>query len=483
MKKDEISRLLDRYNSARKAHKDAYFDTDEIERILISFEEADDYSMYEEILALGMKLHPGDPDLMLRKCKLYITNEEYDMALTLLQEIEDTDNEELELLHMECYVMMDQYEKAVEITEKLIAEDCDYIETVFEYITPLLNDMEMYKEARNYIDRGLSFFPDNIILLEELCFILEAENKLDEVISIYDKLIDRNPYSHEYWFSLGRIAALQGKYDRAIEAFDFAHTCDESNKEMILMKGYCLFLNENYEKAIEVYTELASDPEIAIVVKSLISECYIKMEEYEKGYWLLHQLFEENEKIDDSKIYINYIICCIFTGRIDQTFDMIQEASTLFPENDYIILMALQLHLKNEDDELIDKTIERMIKILETKQELSNFYLECVLRVGTIYFDNEQSEKALYYYKKVHAVRPDFPFLNIYLSLAYYDVGDKKKGDKFHALATPEEVFDFFEKKILDNKNDEDILDIFSHQPIPPHELSNEYLKNKGNRN
>ena len=55
MKKKDISRLLQRYLTGHQEGKDAYFDADEIDELLDSFEESDDYTYYDEVLALGLR--------------------------------------------------------------------------------------------------------------------------------------------------------------------------------------------------------------------------------------------------------------------------------------------------------------------------------------------------------------------------------------------------------------------------------------------
>ena len=205
MKKDDISRLLQRYLSAREMGKEPYFDADEVDELLGSFEESDNYDYFDEVLALGLKLHPGNTDLQIRQCKLFVYNEDYNSALALIDSIAETDNQDLDLLRLECYCMLDRYDKLIEYTEKLIEEDCDYLETVFECTAPLLSDMEMNNEARDFINRGIDLFPQNLVLKDELCYNREIEGDIDGAISICNELIDKNPYSHEYWFTLGRL--------------------------------------------------------------------------------------------------------------------------------------------------------------------------------------------------------------------------------------------------------------------------------------
>ena len=70
-------------------------------------------------------------------------------------------------------------------------------------------------------------------------------------------------------------------------------------------------MNENYEKAIEVYNDIATTDDIHIRITPLLAECYIKLENYEKAYVLLKELLRQNRQLKDSSIYINYIRCCV----------------------------------------------------------------------------------------------------------------------------------------------------------------------------
>ena len=260
MRRKKVSELLQRFLTGRKEGRTVYFDADEIDELLDSFEDSDDFTYYDEVLALGLKLHPYNTDIKIRQCRAYIYNEQYDEALSLIESIADTDNQDLDMLRLECYAMMNEYKKVVEYTETLINHQCEYIEQLFEYIAQVLGDLEMNQEAHDFVNRGLMLFPDNLILLDELCFHLELEEDIPKAIKICNLLIDKNPYSHDYWFTLGRLHSIQGEYDKAIEAFDFALTCNDSDDELKILKAYCLYMNSNYEKAIANYISMV-DPE------------------------------------------------------------------------------------------------------------------------------------------------------------------------------------------------------------------------------
>ena len=138
--------MLQHYLSAKEEGKEPYFDADQIDEMLDSFEDSNDYTYFDEVLALGLKLHPGNSALQIKKGRQFAYNEDYESALTLLENIAETDNQDLDMLKMECYCSLNQYPKVLEITEELITRDCDYLEEVFEYISPILNDLDMNKD-------------------------------------------------------------------------------------------------------------------------------------------------------------------------------------------------------------------------------------------------------------------------------------------------------------------------------------------------
>ena len=93
MKKDDISRLLQHYLSAKEEGKEPYFDADQIDEMLDSFEDSNDYTYFDEVLALGLKLHPGNSALQIKKGRQFAYNEDYESALALLENIAETDKD------------------------------------------------------------------------------------------------------------------------------------------------------------------------------------------------------------------------------------------------------------------------------------------------------------------------------------------------------------------------------------------------------
>jgi tetratricopeptide (TPR) repeat protein len=367
MKKDRITLLRERYISAKKNHREPYFDADEIDDLLDSLEELSDYSLYDEVLVLGLRLHPGDTALQIRKCRQLLLNDDVDEALALIRQIGENGNPDLDALELECYIYLSDYAKVIELTEILIARNVDYLDFIFEYITPALNDMEMFEEAVAYAEKGLRLFPDSIILKEELCFSLENTEDFDRAIAICNELIDLKPYSFEEWFSLGRLYSYKGNFESAIEAFDFAIACDDSVLDLNLLLAYCLCKNGNYTRSLDICKEALSDEAYRERAIMLMTECLIKMNDHETAYKLLKDLI--NESRDTSVyVYIQLVGCCIEMERLEEAFDALRKAHSLDPDNPEILFM-LSFWSKDENrkKEFLTELFATMEKIIDSE--------------------------------------------------------------------------------------------------------------------
>ncbi|MDH6356481.1 tetratricopeptide repeat protein [Parabacteroides sp. PF5-9] len=481
MKKEDVNKLLQRFLSAREENKEPYFDADECVELLNRFEDEDEYVYYEDVLALGLRLHPGNIDLQIKKCRQYMYHDEIEKALESLEFIAENKNEDLDLIRLECYCMAKEYGKVVEYTEWLISNQCEYLETVFEYIAPILNDLEMYKDARDYIDRGLLLFPDNLILKDELCYIMESEGDLSNAIELCNQLIDKNPYSYEYWFTLGRLYSMEGDFDKAIEAFDFALTCDDSDSELKILKAYCLYMNESYQRAIEIYNEISSDEKDNNRIQPLIAECYIKLDDFEQAYQLLKELVSGKEVIDDPTIYINFIHCCVETDREQEASEILQHAAGLFPDNVRILSLLALTYLESGKEDLAMNTTNQLFHILENMDE-NEEDSESLFRAAQYLYLKGEVDKALKYYQKVFELDPTRPFMHIHMAMAYLSKGDIKNFSNHYRQASPKEMIEYLKKSGVD-LNKIDLKTPILAKPMPLDELIKEYLNNKDNSN
>ena len=345
-----------------------------------------------------------------------------------------------------------------------------------------MNDLDFQKEARELLELGLTIFPDNQLLKNELCFLLEAEGKIQEAIDICNELIDKNPYSNDYWFTLGRLYSMIPDYDKAIEAFDFALTCDDSDPELKVLRGYCLYMNENYEKALEAYKEVI-DSESFYRVKPLMAECYVKLERFDEGYKLLKEILKQTDTEKDPSVYVNFIRCCLETEREKEATSMLNKTIKLFPDNVRILSLLALTYLENDHEEQALQITDYLFKAIDSaEEEGTKEGCDSLLRAGQYLYLKGDIEKALLYYKKILQRNPDIPHMNIHMAMAYLSLGDIKRFQEYYEQTSPVEMMNFLKKSGI-NLDKIDLNNPFISRHIPPEDLAKEFLKNKDNSN
>ncbi|MDR0844983.1 MAG: tetratricopeptide repeat protein, partial [Tannerella sp.] len=382
-----MKELLNRYLKMEDSGIITYFDADEIVDLLDHFEEEDDLLHYKKALELGRKLHPDDRDIKIRTCRLHIYDKEYKKALKLIDLIDNGIGPEVELMRMACYCAMDRFDEVLAFIKKLEQEvdECevvrdmdsfDYLEETFEYLAPILNELEKYKEAYDLIKRGLAFYPDNLILKEELCYIYEERGEVQQALEICKELIDKDPYSVDYWYMQGRLYAMAEDYEKAIKSYDFALACDNSDLEVKIQKAYCLFMNENYEKAIEIYVDLLPEgDDIYEQIQPILADCYLKSDRFEEAYDLFKDLMKKTYVSPQLPVYKDYIHCCLKTDRDVEALSALLVSSYFLP------------------DDLLSLSLRTLFHIIKDEQGEATHFVEQIL--STLYLIGLNEEDAL----------------------------------------------------------------------------------------
>lgn len=335
---DNISSLLKRFFESQKNNTTPYFDSDELVLLIDHFLDKDDAPNLKTVIELGHELYPDNIGFRISLCKTLVVMEDFESALLLADDIGIKDNEDIDLIRLECYCELDRHDDVIALIDKLTASNSPYLEEAVFHTACVMNDMEKrYQDTYNFIQHALTMFPDSLLLKSELCFNLELQGKTKEALTLCHELLDEDPYSAEIWYMQGRLYSLCADFERSVDSLDFALTCingaedSDLEYEIKLMKAYCLYKNESYEKAISIYEELVLHEDFDnSEVELFLAECFMNLEEYEKAYYILKSIIDNNEQEDEVSVYGNFIYCCIETERRKEAIDVLSEALKLF---------------------------------------------------------------------------------------------------------------------------------------------------------
>ena len=500
--------LLQRCVEALESGNEPYFDAEEFCDMLDYIEASEDFTYYDLVLALALRLHPHDDALLIFKCKQYIDNAKYDKALELLNQLKQADSQDRDALLMQCYCCMKKYDKAVEIMDLRIKQKVPYIEDLFEFVAPILNDLDMHQQAHSFINKGLKFFPDSDILNEELCFALEAEGNFKEAIAVCNRLIDKNPFAYNYWFSLGRLYSLDNNYEKAIEAFDFALACDDSDIDLKQLRAYCLVANGNYQLAVTAYLDIIEscspdDQDTLLQAKQMLGECYTRQRQYEDGYKVLKEALKNPQGLDDgAHAFTSFICCCVETEWNEEAYITLKKAIKLYPD-DLQLQIVHSLLIMARKSELMSNLVNMLLEsMVGSAPDLENYALSSCLSDadlnGIEYLRKGEAQKALLYFQKLAKKHPDMPFLHIHLATAYALLNQSNNSQTELQKVTFDELEEYIRQlRILDEdegeKEEDDGTSTSGQQLsnrdwptihfVEPSTLAKEYLINRENKN
>ncbi|MDR3269434.1 MAG: multidrug transporter [Tannerella sp.] len=433
-----IKDILQRYSIVENKGIEMYFDADEIVDLLDYFEEMNDFDHFEKVLALGQKLHPENPDIKIRICRSYIYHEEYEKALELIDRFGDQEDLEVNLLRMECLCCLDHYEEVIAFVDAQQAQQSEALEEIFEYLAPVLNEPEKHEEAYNFIRRGLALFPENLILKEEYCYYLEMQGLPQLALPICKELIDANPYAIDYWYMQGRFYLLLGDYDKAVDAFDFALACDDSDMEVKILKAYCLFMNEHYEKAIEVYLDLLSgENNMDEHIQPLLAECYMKSDHYEQAYTIFKELLENTDIAKGLALYKNYIHCCLETEREKEATDLLPEVAAHFPED--LLLLSLQavVHIAKGEQE---EAVCIIMQILDLLYHIQSKKGDLQIMIKSLRYLGQNLKQVIDEIHRVIGLGLEAPYRPVHQAIKHLLNGDMEKFCRKYGVCSSESI-------------------------------------------
>ena len=282
--------ILQRYLDMENSGIGIYFDADEIIELLEYFEDIEDFDHYKKVVKIGHKLHPHNTDIQLRICKAHFYDNNYEKSLTLIEQLGDTENHDSHLLKCECLCALDRYNDLIAYLEWLQNNSDETLQDTYEYLAHILHEQYESMNAFDLVKRGLILFPESRMLKEELVYQLEIHGEIEQAVEICKELIDCDPYNVEYWYMLGRLYTITESYDKAIEAFDFALVCDDTDMEIKILKAFCYFWKQNFELVTDIYMDFFFKE------TNLISE-HVKpfidiSDDFECAYLLLKKMIE-----------------------------------------------------------------------------------------------------------------------------------------------------------------------------------------------
>lgn len=249
----EFQQLLGRYKEMLQGDRTFYFEATELTDIAEYYAMQGDSEQAEAALDYALRLHPENLDALIFKARARLINGHPAEAHQILDGIADQGDREVMFLRAELLLASQQHSKAEALLRALIEEE-NYEANTYADIIDLLVDNGQSDMATLWIDEATKRYPNHRTLIESAAYSHTQQERFEEAIELYNRLLDIDPYSTFYWEELGKIYFRCEEYHKAIEAFEFviAINGDECYYALYAVAN-CFFNIGNYERAEEYY--------------------------------------------------------------------------------------------------------------------------------------------------------------------------------------------------------------------------------------
>jgi len=367
---------------------------------------------------------------------------------------------QVQLLQGQCYFFKNQYLKAFEIFQQLLAVN-EYKDATLFWLGETYFKGSDYNQAKNYYGQLLQVYPNSPYVPQayySLAWTFFEQGDYRNAETNFAQLPAKFPdhqLAEEAFFRVGECIYNQGDYEKAIKFFQaylskYPQSTRQAQAFFYIAEAY--YYQEDYLSAIGFYAkaaEIAYDKKLACMAKVSLGWTYLRLEKYElsQKYFEEAQAIALGNDIQSEDIYLGQASLYSARGDFGKARDFYAKMIELFPNSPRLIEARLgranaEYTLKNfpeavtqyqelinllntqtNQEEVTEKAyyglawtylkkgdIDSAVKTFEsiasrTKSELVK--ASAMAQIGDAYQDNNHLEKAIAIYDRILRDYPD----------------------------------------------------------------------------
>jgi tetratricopeptide (TPR) repeat protein len=276
---DYILESVKRFEEMLKTDTVYFFDSEEYALIARYYLDNGNVSKAEKATSMGLEQYPDNINLQIVQSEIYILHGKNQDALSILEELQHIEPENPELLYQLATVLSKtgKHREAISVLHSIPKHpDFSFADITFmlgnEYMT-----IEDFQNASLYFKETLRIDPADTTALYNLIYCYELLEDYEAGIDFLLNFIEDNPYNEVAWHQLGKQYYSLNKYDKALQAFDYALLIDEGFSGAYIEIAKIYEQKQLYHKALEYFliTEQLSEPSPYIFKH--IAACYDKL--------------------------------------------------------------------------------------------------------------------------------------------------------------------------------------------------------------
>ncbi len=380
---EDFKEILHKYEESVKSGERIYMDADDLTDIA-------DYYLYKgkkdeahKAIELAQEYDPEALCLMLFKAREAMEKGDFATAEQYVTKVEAVDETEAVYLRADIMIRKEAYDEADKMLEDYlnILPEEDQKEFA-EGVIGLYIDSLLLQKALNWIKRyGVS----NIDTLKDYTarvLLGMGEYKKSEII--FNELLDKNPFSADYWNALAETQYMKEDYNQALTSVNYALAINPDNEISQFSKASILEAMENFDEALKYFKQFSKkspDNEACYMHQAL---CYIGKGDNKKALKLLEKAIgvADEDSVCLPEIYREMALLHSGWGHVEKALECIDMTDKLECDHHYFDVIRGHVLLSNHQDKEAERIFDKVLKESENNAELK-------LKIIISYMDNK----------------------------------------------------------------------------------------------
>ncbi|MEM1323993.1 MAG: tetratricopeptide repeat protein [Bacteroidota bacterium] len=350
-----------------------------------------------QIVEFGLAQHQLSSDLHIRMARLQLQNQKIELALEFLDRAESFGHhqKELKFLRAKALTMTQNYHEALsllyEIKQLHYVTKEELSDIHFQEAT-VYEKQELFDQMFYALKQALLENPANQRAMERMWISVELSRKHEESIYFHRALLDDDPYAYQAWFNLGHAYYSMNKYEKAIEAFEYAFVINDKFELAYRDYAEVCFELKRFDKALKCYLEALehfdSDPDIL----AKVGECYEYLGNVAKAKIYFFRALNMDPRSDE--VYFHIGECYAAENHLESALHFYKQAIKIDDRReDYLSSLANTYYRLGRPD----KALPLFRKAIEIAPEQTSYWTEYagyLLEMGRVYEAIELMEDA-----------------------------------------------------------------------------------------
>lgn len=251
-KSEDFRELLDSYERAVESGSHPFMDADDLVDIADYYNMNGDYDKANRVVDHALELYPEATLPNVFKARQALQEGDYELARDYADDIEHKDDPDYHYLVAEIMIAEGNIEQADRyLRDYGLTVDADEYEDYVRDCANLYIDYGISDKAYEWMMRSKG--DDSTDFKELMARTLFGLGKYKDSQRIFNELLDKDPYSKQYWNALASAQFMNKEYDEAVTSSEYVLAIDPKDPEGLLNKAQGLLQLGNYEEALKLF--------------------------------------------------------------------------------------------------------------------------------------------------------------------------------------------------------------------------------------